>query len=171
MRWWEIAGHEVESFAACPRQYWFLSRGLRMEPFSELVQDGRLVSETAYPAWPASRKQVRIGRLKIDGLDPHHKRLYEVKRAARLVQAHRMQLLFYLWVLEKLGWEGFQGVLLYPREKKRIEVLLTPEGRVAVTKLLRALVAVRRAKQPPPLQKKPFCKHCAYKDLCWLEEL
>ncbi|MCX7607528.1 MAG: CRISPR-associated protein Cas4 [Bacteroidia bacterium] len=165
-----VTGHEVGSFAACPRQFWFSNRGIRMEPFSELVADGKLLSEKAY-AYRAKRlRQIQIGRIKVDLYDPKRRLVYEIKRAPRLLSAHRMQLLFYLYYLEKLGFPDAKGYLVYPRHRKKILVELTPSAREELIRLLEALQQVRHQPKPPPLQRKSFCRKCAYYDLCWIRE-
>lgn len=166
----DIAGHEVESFVVCPRQFWFGARGLRMEPFSEEVADGKLLSDTAYTHHNPRWRQLQIGRIKIDAYDPKRRLVYEVKRAPRLVKAHRRQVEFYLYVLETVGIPEPRGYLVYPRQKKRLLIELTPQARSEIEKLIPELRRVRKSSTPPSLHRKPFCRKCAYHDLCWIRE-
>ncbi|MCS7154057.1 MAG: CRISPR-associated protein Cas4 [Bacteroidia bacterium] len=166
----KVAGHEVESFVACARKYWYITRGVRLEPFSELVAEGKFISDATYKHHSPRWRQVQIGRLKIDAYDPERRLVYEIKRAPRLVKAHRAQLLFYLYALEKMGIEGVKGFLVYPRQKKRILVELDVEARREVEQILQAMAEVRRRRTPPPLKRKPICKRCAFYDLCFVAE-
>lgn len=165
-----VAGHEVESFVACARQYWYITRGVRLEPFSDLVAEGRFISETSYKHHSLRWRQVQIGRIKIDAYDPERRLVYEIKRAPRLMQAHKAQLLFYLYALAKMGIQGVKGFLVYPRQKKRILIELGERERQEVEQILQAMAEVRRRRMPPPLQRKPMCKRCAYYDLCFIAE-
>lgn len=141
-----------------------------MEPFSDLVAEGKLISETSYPRHPKGFQQLQIGRIKIDLYDPRRRLVYEVKRAPRLVEAHKQQLRFYLYVLEKIGIQDVRGVLVYPQQRRRLIVELTDTEREKLEALLTEMERVRRSPTPPPLRRKPFCQRCAYHDFCWIQE-
>ncbi|MDW8417726.1 MAG: CRISPR-associated protein Cas4 [Bacteroidia bacterium] len=166
----KVAGHEVESFVACARKYWYITRDVRLEPFSELVAEGKFISDTTYRHHSPRWRQVQIGRLKIDAYDPERRLVYEIKRAPRLMHAHRAQLLFYLYALEKMGMEGVKGFLVYPRQKKRVFVELGEAERAQVERILQEMAEVKRRRTPPPLKRKPICKRCAFYDLCFVAE-
>ena len=60
------------------------------------------------------------------------------------------------------------GVLDFPAERKREEVLLTPEREAEIAEILAGVVAVRAMPVPPVVAKPmPICKKCAYEELCW----
>jgi CRISPR-associated exonuclease Cas4 len=56
----------------------------------------------------------------------------------------------------------------YPKQRRREEVILTPELEIEVEKILAALRLIRERPTPPVVEKPmPICKKCAYQELCW----
>ncbi len=51
----------------------------------------------------------------------------KLKKSSKFEEASKIQLLYYLRELEKAGINAKGGVLLYPEERKRIDVELTRE--------------------------------------------
>jgi CRISPR-associated exonuclease Cas4 len=77
-----------------------------------------------------------------------------------------MQLALYLYELQELGIKA-QGELLFPEEKKRLAVALTPELEAEVEKAKRDILRIACQDAPPPPVKGKYCRNCAYGDFCW----
>jgi len=90
----------------------------------------------------------------------------EIKKSSRAEESARLQLLFYLYRLRERGVYS-KGVLLFPKERKKIEVDLTPELEKEIKSILEDIREVIALPSAPPPQKIKYCTHCAYREFCW----
>lgn len=77
-----------------------------------------------------------------------------------------MQLLYYLRELKKANINA-KGILLYPEEKKRIEVELTDENIYLLERGIDEIMSIINKEIPPPLVKIKYCKSCGYREYCY----
>lgn len=167
-----VRGYELNAWSICPRKCWFLQRQLAMEPHSPYVELGRLVHQQALEPSPHAENaytEVPIENFaRVDKIAGEL--VYEIKRSPRKSEAHRLQLLYYLYLLRERGL-NLKGVLHYPEQNRREIVELDATG---LETLQRALDAVQQLRQQPlpPHVPKPLtiCRTCAYQELCWCEE-
>ena len=136
-------------------------------PFEEddLLEIGRLIHEDSYKR---EKKEVDIFSMRIDVLRKQDGRLLvgEMKKSSAYLLPAKMQLLFYLYKLHKMGIFA-DGELLVPKERKKEKVALTDD---ATRKLESAIEDIRRIialETPPPAVKTRFCNKCAYRDFCF----
>lgn len=156
-------GIKINYLYVCERKLWLFDRGIQMERSSDKVLLGKLLGEYSYPK--EETKEVLIDNLiKIDIVAQEEIR--EVKYSNKLVYAHRMQLLYYLYYLKRLGVEK-KGVINYPKMRKREEVELTPEAEKEVEEALVRVREVLSMEKPPKVVKKPYCTKCAYYEFCF----
>jgi CRISPR-associated exonuclease Cas4 len=135
---------------------------MEMEIESDLVLLGKLLHETGYAR---KFKEVQIGRIKIDFLERGGE-IHEIKRSRRIEEAHLYQLLYYLYYLKHLG-VAVKGVLHYPLLKRLVDVELTEEREKEMEKIIEDMQQVIDSAEPPAAEKKPYCRHCSYFELCW----
>ncbi len=158
-------GVKVNYWAVCHRKLWLYARGIRMEPLSERVALGRLLHERAYPDLP--RREVLIDDLiRVDVLEGEGKVL-EIKYSRKLADAARLQVAYYLLYLRWLGAGELSGELRFPRERRREEVVLTPELEERVGEALHEIRRIEALSTPPAVEHMPLCRVCAYCELCW----
>ncbi len=156
-------GIKVNYLYVCERKLWLFDRGIQMEHTSEKVFLGRLLQEYAYPR--QNKKEVLIDNLIcVDIFDDE--RIREVKYSNRLAHADRIQILYYLYYLKKLGIEKI-GLLNYPKLKKREEIILTEEAEKEVEQALIRVYEITQMKSPPPVERKSYCTKCAYFEFCF----
>ena len=137
-----------------------------MEETSDLVLLGKLLHERGY----ARRlKEVQVGRVKIDFLASGCE-IHEVKRSRKAEDAHRFQLLYYLYYLRKYAGVEGRGVLHYPLLRRTVNVELTDDRARQVEALLREIDEVLRQPKPPEPVKARYCRRCSYAELCWGSE-
>lgn len=154
----------VQYYAVCRRELWFMSRGIDINRETVNIQRGTHVDETSYRD---KRKSFQIaGRIAIDILDSGD--VMEIKVSSKMEEPARLQLLYYLWYLETILGVSRDGVLAYPRERKRERVELNEENRVQIETVLDGIIDVVTSDSPPSLEKKAFCGSCLYQDLCWM---
>lgn len=70
-----------------------------MEQTSDLVYEGKLIHEESYPQRSVRYEELAIDGIKIDFYDARNKIVHEVKKSDKIAPAHRLQLLYYLYVL------------------------------------------------------------------------
>ena len=146
------------------------TRNIELERENENVQIGKLLDEESYRR---EQKAIAIDeRIVIDWIETKVNAdgsllLHEVKKSRAVEEAHRLQMLYYLYYLRCKGVEA-HGQLDYPLLKKTEAVELTP---AAETELRAALSDIARIVEsddvPPRLTKKRFCEKCAYFEFCW----
>lgn len=158
-----VTGVMMQYYEVCERELWFESRDIEIDRDNPSVVRGTHVDETAYDD---KRRNLSIdGRISPDMLDDG--RIVEVKPSSSLVEPARLQLLYYLWYLERVAGVEKDGVLAHPREKRRESVTLTPEATGRVEDAIRGIYDIVRQDSPPPAEEKPYCESCAYHDFCW----
>jgi len=172
MTWFmNITGTHFNYFLVCHRKLWLFANGIQMEHSSELVEMGKLIHETSYPARPSRFEEVEIGGIKIDFYDSKNRVIHEIKKSDKLEQAHEMQLKYYIWVLEQHGIEDVIGVLEYPKLRKTEKIYLSDFDRQQFSSLISNIKAIIQEEYCPDKVKKGICKNCAYNDFCWSTEL
>ncbi|WEL16365.1 CRISPR-associated protein Cas4 [Halorhabdus sp. SVX81] len=158
-----VTGVMMQYYEVCERELWFESRDIEIDRENPNVVRGTHVDETAYDE---KRRNLSIdGRIAPDLLDDG--RVVEVKPSSTLVEPARLQLVYYLWYLDRVVGVEKEGVLAHPTERKRESVELTDETEQQVEDAIRGIYDVIRSETPPPATEKPFCESCAYYDFCW----
>ena len=159
-----ITGLTVQYYHVCKRELWFASRGLDIDRDAANIRRGTHVDETSYS--DRRRSFLVNGRIALDMLDSGE--VMEVKVSSTLETPARMQLLYYLWYLDRVLGIEREGVLAYPTERKRERVTLTDEHAAAVEETIRGIFEIVERDAPPELEKKPYCDSCLYQDICWV---
>jgi len=158
-----VTGVMMQYYEVCERELWFASRHLEIDRDNAAVVRGTQVDDSAYAE---KRRNVSIdGTIAIDVLDDG--RVMEVKPSSSLVKPAKLQLLYYLWYLDRVVGVEREGVLAHPTERRREAVELTAEHVEWVEESIRGIHRVVTSDSPPPAEEKPFCDSCAYHDFCW----
>ncbi len=165
-----IGGTEVHYYVLCPRKLWLFSHGMEQEHVTggvgaENVALGQIVHSESYA--DKSRKDVLIdGLLRLDFTDAGA--VHEVKKSQGGQRATLFQLLYYLYYLKREKGIETTGVIDYPKQRRREEVVLTADLEAEVERVI-AGVQATRALPTPPVVPAPMavCKKCSYQDLCW----
>lgn len=133
-----------------------------MEKNSDQVLLGKLLDEESFPR---KRKKMTIDDLiSVDVFDDTT--VYEVKYSRAFEKASKMQLGYYLYYLQKLGIER-EGILSYPRLRKREKVILTEELVHEIETALAKIQEVLASPSPPLAVRKPYCSECSYFEFCF----
>lgn len=165
-----VGGTEVHYYVLCPRKLWWYSHGMEQEHVSggvgaENVALGQLLHQESYPGKP--RKDVLIDDLiRLDFTEGGA--VHEIKKSKGALKATRFQLLYYLFYLKREKGVETTGVIDFPKERRREEVVLTPELEEQVEDIVLGVRRTRELPTPPFVpEPMPVCKKCAYQDLCW----
>ncbi len=124
---------------------------------------GKIIDETSFPR---KRRRYNIFNIQIDILEGKDKVIGEVKKSMRMQKAHKIQLLYYLFVLKSLGLD-FVGEILYPAQKKRAKVVLEKADEEYLKEILQQMERLKKQEKPPKLVRKPFCKSCSLFEICY----
>lgn len=149
----------------CPREVWLMSRQLEPAQENPFIEIGRLISEESYKR---DRKEIHLENMVIDILKTAGEEIIigEVKKSSRYKKAARMQLAYYLLRLKRLGIEA-KGQLLFPKERKKLTIELTPELEVELKEAQNRIKEIIALDIPPLPHKIKFCKRCGYQEFCW----
>lgn len=161
-----ITGIKINYLFVCERKLWLFDRGIGMEHTSEKVLLGKILEESSYLS--EEKRKIMIDELIcIDILSEDEIR--EVKYSNRMEDANRMQVLYYLYYLKKLGVKK-RGILNYPKQRKREIVELNQEYEKKIEEALLKIEEIIKMEKPPPVVKKSYCKKCAYYEFCFIGE-
>ncbi|GAB5047036.1 CRISPR-associated protein Cas4 [Thermodesulfovibrio sp. TK110] len=148
-----------------------MSRQLEPYQANPFIEIGRLLSEEAYKR---ERKEIMLqtpeqaGGMVIDLLKAEGEDVVvgEIKKSSRFEKSARMQLAYYLMRLKKLGIHA-KGILLFPKEKKKIEVTLTEKLEHELIEAQKEIKRIIALPMPPEAKMIKFCKKCGYQEFCW----
>ena len=160
-----VTGTLMWYYNICHREVWLMSHQVVANQDDSSLDYGRFLQEKAYPR---DKKEITVGHLKFDLLRRKGDQVIigEVKKTSKYEKSAIMQLGLYLYELKELGVDA-RGELLFPEEKKRVEVELTPDLEKAIEVAKEEILKIICLEKPPKAEKGRFCKKCAYQDLCW----
>ncbi len=162
-----IGGKHIQYAVACTRELWFYTHGINVNPEDQNIAIGKQIDEEYYRRL---RRQILIDNsVKIDVVRRRGRQIVvlETKKSRKLLEPGKWQLLYYLYVLKKHGVEA-EGYLVIPTERRRIRVVLARAAERRIEDLIKTVERVAGMPSPPPPSRKPYCKGCAYRELCWV---
>ncbi len=160
----------INLFHYCKREMWLHAHGIRMEHTSEVVYEGKLIHQTAYPQRAERFREIELEGAKIDFYDPREKVVHEIKKSDKAEAAHLAQVKYYLWLLERNGVEGATAVLEYPKLRRTERVELTGEDRQQIPAWREEIGRLLASEVCPPRLLVRKCRSCSYFEFCWTEE-
>ncbi len=160
-----ITGTTIGYLYVCPRELWFFQNHIEMEHTSDLVSMGKLLHEESYPREKRKERPIDDRNL-IDFIDKDGI-LHDVKSSPSVQKAHEMQILYYLYLLKQKGLPNRKGVINYPRQRRTVEVELTPEKECEVEEAIGEVKRISDLPTPPDVEFMNICKSCSYMELCW----
>jgi CRISPR-associated exonuclease Cas4 len=165
-----ITGTHFNYFMICHRKLWLFSTGISMEHTSDLVYEGKLIHESAYPQRSEKYEEIEIGGIKIDYYDAKNKVIHEIKKSDKVEIAHEWQLKYYIYILEKAGIEGVTGILEYPKLRKTDEIFLSDIDRERIEEFEIKIEEIINSEICPAKIESKICKNCSYFDFCYSGE-
>jgi len=160
-----ITGTMIWYYYICEREVWLMAREIHPDQEDPFIEIGRILSEESYKR---EKKNIYLEGMIIDVMKVKNGEVIigEVKKSSRFEKAAKMQLSFYLLKLKKMGIEA-KGELLFPREKKKVEVILTDEIENELKIAEGKIKSIINLDKPPEAKKIKFCKNCAYEEFCF----
>lgn len=161
----EITGVMVYYHQVCYRKLWYFYHEISMEQENENVKIGKILDEETYKR---DKKHINIDNvINIDFIRSQGI-LHEVKKSKKIEQASLWQVKYYLYYLKKRNVKNIKAKLDYPLLKQTVEIELSDEDEEKLEQILKDIERIVEEKTPPVLEKKRFCKSCAYYDLCFI---
>jgi len=152
-----FTGVQVNYYFIDHRVLWYFSKGITMEHNSELVEIGKIITSEYYKR---DKKEIQIGRIKIDFYRKNLE-IHEVKKSSKFIEASRWQLIYYLYVLKKLGVEC-KGILNFPKERKTEEIFLDEEKEKKIEEILQDIKKIVNLPKPPITKQSQKIKKSSY---------
>ncbi|MEA1945445.1 MAG: CRISPR-associated protein Cas4 [Euryarchaeota archaeon] len=163
-----ITGVKVNYYHICHTKLWLFSHNITLESEHENVEIGRQLHEDRYKR---DTKDVTIDNaISIDFVRRGSRiELHEVKKTKKMEDAHRAQILFYLYYLKQRGVEA-EGVINYPLINKTEQVILTPDDEAVLQNDIEEIERIVQGDMPHPKRRR-ICAKCAYLEFCFCDEV
>lgn len=166
-----ITGTHFNYYLICHRKLWLFANGIQMEHNSELVSQGKVLHEYAYPQRSDRFKEIAIEGIQIDFFDTKKNVIHEIKKTDKKAAAHLWQLKYYIYVLEQHGLSNVSGLLEYPKMRKTEEVWLSEADRLTIEEYKEDINTIIHSDDIPKKFPKSKCRNCSYFDFCHSSEL
>ena len=160
-----MTGTQIHYYFLCKRKLWLFTHKIDMEQNSDDVAMGKFISEDTYKR---EKKEIKIDDIVLDFYDEKNKVIHEVKKSDKMEETHLWQVKYYISVLESKGIEGVTGEIDYPKLRQTVKVELSDNDRKKLVKIKEEIGEIIALPVPPGVINKPFCKNCAYYDLCYI---
>jgi len=160
-----VTGTLVWYYYICQREVWLMAHQLEPDSEDENLEYGRFLHQHAYKR---DKKEISIGHAVFDLFRKEGNKLVigEVKKSSRYLESARMQLLFYLRELKRMGVEAY-GEIRIPEEKRIVRVELDSESEKELDRAEREILRIINLEKPPEAKKTHWCRSCAYRQFCW----
>ena len=160
-----VTGIMVYYYSVCKRKLWYFGNEITMEQNNENVSIGCALDELAYSR---EDKHINIDNvINIDFISSDMK-LHEVKKSRKIENASEMQIKYYLYYLYTKGVKDITAEIDYPLLKQTHDIFLTSEDITRFQQICSEIKEIIAGNIPLIDTKKPFCKSCAYYDLCFM---
>lgn len=160
-----VNGTLVWYYFICKRELWLMAHNIVPDQDDINIEIGRFIHENSYAR---KKKELSIGNVKVDVLSKKDGYLMvgEIKKTSKYIESAKMQLAYYLLELKRHGLDG-TGVLMFPKERKRIEISLNNELIKELEELEEDILRICYAPYPENPKKINFCRKCGYTEFCW----
>jgi len=161
----KVSGTLIWYFYVCKREVWLMSRQINPDESNPFIEIGNIIAENSYNK---NKKDIVLEGMAIDVIINKDDALIigEIKKSSKYIKSSEMQLLYYLMRLKEIGISA-KGQLLFPREKKRLDVILDDEKEKELRKTIYEIYKIIEQPNPPEVKKISFCKKCAYEEFCY----
>ena len=168
----------INLYHVCRRECWLHANGIRMEHNSDTVYDGKLLHESSYPQRAERYTEIELSAGynnlslsgKIDFFDSKEKVIHEIKRSAKVENAHEWQVKYYIWLLELNDIRNVRAILEYPKLRETKEITLNESDRLYLKNIIERISQLVVSEECPPKINNKICKSCSYYELCYIDE-
>ena len=160
-----ITGKEISYLYICKRKLWFYRHGMRPELEHVNVQIGMHIQDTTFKR---EEKDIAIGEIGVlDWAAFKHGIIHETKKGKTPGKGDVAQVRYYMWWLNKNGVRVDECKIHYPKMRRTESVPWNDTADEQVEQDLLDTRAILDLPKPPAIHKYPYCKSCAYFELCF----
>ncbi len=163
-----ITGTKIAYYFICRTKLWLFSHNIQLENEHENVNIGRVLHENRYKR---SEKEVTIDNtIAVDFIKKGGVlELHEIKKSNRMEDAHRWQMIYYLYYMRMKGVEA-RGVINYPLLNKTENVALDDDACSEIERISSEIYGIAAGRMPVPRRRR-MCLKCAYAEFCFGDEI
>jgi len=163
-----ITGVKMAYYFICRTKLWLFSHNIALEHEHENVNIGKLLHEDRYRR---ASKDITIDQtISIDFIRKGDSIvLHEIKKTKKMEEAHRWQMLYYLYYLKSKGIAA-SGEINYPLIKRKEEVRLSEKEESDMENVMNEIRRLITGRMPSP-RKSKICPKCAYFEFCFGDEI
>lgn len=153
----------VQYYITCKRELWFYINQINMNYNNNDISIGKLMHDKSYSR---KNKEIRVDNVVFDFINNNgNLTIFEMKKSSKLTIGAKYQLYFYLYILKSIE-PSARGVLLYPKERKNEEIILTDDIIKEIDEIIEGIIEIYNLNKPPIAENKPYCKGCSFYELC-----
>ncbi len=160
-----MTGTQIAYYFLCKRKLWLFTNHIDQEQTSDIVALGKIISDSTYKR---ERHEINIDSIVLDFYDDKTNTIHEIKKSDKMEDSHIWQVKYYISVLLEKGVHCVKGQIDYPKLKQTVEVQLTETDIEELDVIKSNIKNILNMDKPPEVINKPFCKKCAYYDLCYI---
>lgn len=157
-----ITGTMIHYESICKRKLWLHLNRIDYENYDEKVLIGKALHEKNMT------EEIELENIKMDGIEGEY--IIEYKKTDLKLKSSKMQLLFYIYELEKRG-VFLKGKLIFEenieQSEKEIIVEMNDFYRKEIEKSIKNIEKIKLLESPPRFKKIKNCKNCAFRDFCF----
>ena len=164
----KITGTQIAYSIVCLRKLWLFSNYISFEHTSQYVELGKIIDQISFKRdkkyeWEIG-DTIKVDFIKVkDGIIIH-----EIKKSKALEEAHKWQVKYYIFYLKNKGIKVLKGIIHYPKIFRKIEVNLNKKDENLIKDKLIFIKNFLKNPKPPPVERKKYCKKCAYFEFCFI---
>ncbi len=163
-----ITGVKVAYYFICHTKLWLFSHNIALESENENVNIGKLLHEDRYRR---DKKEMTIDQtISIDFIRKGDSIvLHEIKKTKKMEEAHRWQMLYYIFYLKSKGIAA-TGEINYPLISKKDQVTLSEKDESDINNIIQEIRKIITGRMLSP-KKVKICPKCAYFEFCFGDEI
>jgi len=160
-----ITGTAILSYTVCKRQAWLTLHRFLPEQENEYLTIGNFIHQNTFKN--QGQKEIALPGAKLDMIWKNRSITVvgEIKKSSRSIKGGRVQLLYYLSLLEAKGLKS-KGEIIIPQEHRRLPVELNKETKQELQEVKEALIKLGKEEIPPKPKRKGICSKCGYFNFC-----
>lgn len=157
-----LTGSHFYHYGSCKTRLWLYHNNIEVGKDNDHIKIGKHLDSTSHVR---NRKSLTIqGICQIDYVDNSGiMEVHEIKKGRKISDAIELQVLFYMYVIEKLTGELPKGYVHFPEVNKISEVIFNEHRFMAAVEDIKKVLS---GSCPKP-KKIPICSGCAYAEMCW----
>ncbi len=160
-----ITGTEISYLYICKRKLWLFHHGIKPENENINVQIGKHIQETSFKR---EEKDIPIGEVGVlDWAAFKHGVIHETKKGKTPGKGDVAQVRYYMWWLNDNGIRIKEAQIHYPKFRKTQTVAWSDDANTQALTDMDDCRLVLDQPKPPAIIKYPYCKSCAYFELCY----